>query len=380
LALAALAEKCSMTEIGTYTHGGDVERVAREAGIAVERLLDFSANVNPMGLPARAAARLAREASDPRLVSHYPNPEAPELRCLLSRQLDVPGECIAIGAGADSLIHAAVRALRPKRCLIPIPAFSEYERACCAYGCEVVPIPLSPEWSLDPQSLQAALAGDLIVLNNPHNPTGACSTRAEMLDRLDAARANGCSVLADEAFIDYAPHAAITREAPTRSGVVAIRSLTKFFGCPGLRVGYAVAAPETTRSLAAQLPPWPVTTLALNALAEALRDEDHARETIERNRQARTCLSAALNHLGVHVFPSAANFLFLRLPDGLPALPIRDQLIREHAIVVRECDSFAGIEHGRYLRVAVRQESENARLIEALASVFGGSSCQQHRP
>jgi threonine-phosphate decarboxylase len=380
VALAALAEKWRMTEIGSYTHGGDVDRAAREAGIPVERLLDFSANVNPMGLPARAAERLAREARDPRIVSHYPNPEAPELRVLLSRQLDVPGECIAIGAGADSLIHAAVRALRPKRCLIPMPAFSEYERACRAYGCEVVPIPLTPEWSLDRQSLQVAEAGDLIVFNNPHNPTGACASRAEMLDRIETMRASGCFVLADEAFIDYAPQAAITSEAATLPGVIAIRSLTKFFGCPGLRVGYAVAAPETARSLAAQLPAWPVTALAQNALAEALRDVDYARAAIERNQQARSQLSSALVRLGVHVFPASANFLFLRLPDCLPALHVRDQLIREHAIVVRECDSFAGIERGRFLRVAVRQENENARLIAALASVFGGSSCQQNRP
>lgn len=357
-----------MTEIGSYNHGGDVDRVAREAGIPAERLLDFSANVNPMGLPAAAAERLAREARDPRSVSHYPNPEALELRGLLSRRLDVPSECIAIGAGADSLIHAAVRALQPKRCLIPIPAFSEYERACLALGCEAITLPLAAE------------AGDLIVLNNPHNPTGACSSRAEMLDRLDAARANSCSVLADEAFIDYAPHAAITSEAATRPGVIAIRSLTKFFGCPGLRVGYAVAAPETAHRVTAQLPPWPVTTLALNALAEALRDVNYARETIERNQQARTRLAAALTSLGLHVFPSAANFLFLRIPDGFPALQVRDQLIREHAILVRECDSFAGIERGRFLRVAVRLENENARLIEALASVFGGLSCQQNRP
>jgi threonine-phosphate decarboxylase len=346
-----------------YTHGGDVDRVACEMGIPAGRLLDFSANVNPMGLPARAAERLAREACDPRLVSHYPNPQATELRQLLSQRLDVPAECITIGAGADSLIHAAVRALLPKRCLISIPAFSEYERACRAYGCEVASLPLAAE------------AGDLIVLNNPHNPTGACSTRAEMLDRLDAARANGCSVLADEAFIDYCPEAAITGEAAARVGVVAIRSLTKFFGCPGLRVGYAVAAPETACSLAAQLPPWPVTTLALNALAEALRDAGFAQRTLEMNQQARTRLSAALASLGIQVFPSSANFLFLRLPDCFQALQVRDRLIREYAILVRECDSFAGIEHGKHLRVAVRLESENARLIAALASIFGGSSC-----
>ena len=369
-----------MSPIGSYTHGGDVDQVARQAGIPAGRLLDFSANVNPMGMPARAAERLAREARDPRSVSHYPNPEAPELRCLLSRQLDVPGECIAIGAGADSLIHAAVRALGPKRCLIPIPAFSEYERACRAYGCEVVTIPLTPEWSLDPRSLQITEAGDLVVFNNPHNPTGACANRAEMLDRIETMRASGCFVLADEAFVDFAPHAAITGDAATRPGVIAVRSLTKFFGCPGLRVGYAVAAPETARSLVAQLPAWPVTTLALNVLAEALRDLEYARAAIERNQQARTQLSAALRHLGIHVFPAAANFLFLRLPDRFSALQVRDRLIREHAIVVRECDSFDGLERGRFLRVAVRQEDENARLIAALASVFGGLSCPQNRP
>jgi threonine-phosphate decarboxylase len=362
-----------MTPTPAYTHGGDVDRVAREAGIPPAQLLDFSANVNPMGLPARAAERLAREARDPRIVSQYPDPEAPELRCLLSRQLDVPGECIAIGAGADSLIHAAVRALRPKRCLIPIPAFSEYERACRAYGCEVVTIPLTPEWSLNLRSLQVAEAGDLVVFNNPHNPTGAYASREEMLQRIESMRAAGCFVLADEAFIDYAPQAAITSEAAAGPGVIAIRSLTKFFGCPGLRVGYTVAAPETARSLAAQLPPWPVTALAVNAVAEALRDVEYARETIERNQQARSRLSSALRCLGLHVFPAAANYLFLRLPDCFPALQVRDRLIREHAILVRECDSFAGVERGRFLRVAVRRDSENALLIEALASVLGGS-------
>jgi threonine-phosphate decarboxylase len=355
-----------------YAHGGDVERVARETGIPPERLLDFSANINPMGLPPRAAERLAREACDPRNISHYPDPRASELRKVLSRKLGVDCECIVIGAGADSLVHAAVRALRPKRCLIPIPAFCEYGRACRAYGCEVVAVPLTPDWSLDRQRLRAAEPGGLIVLNNPHNPTGACASRLEMLDLIETARARRRSVLVDEAFIDYAPDAAITRDAAIEAGVIAIRSLTKFFGCPGLRVGYAVASPETARSLAAQLPAWPVTTLALNALTEALCDDDYARTALERNQQARTRLADALRGVGIHVFPPAANFLFLRLPDDFPALQVRQALIREHAIVVRECDSFEGIERGCYLRVAVRGEDDNARLIKALASVLGG--------
>jgi threonine-phosphate decarboxylase len=351
----------------SFAHGGDVQRVAREAGIPVDRLLDFSANINPMGLPPRAAERLAREAKDPSTWSHYPDPEAPELRSALCRYLSVPPESIVIGAGADSLIHAAVRALAPRRCLIPVPAFCEYERACRAYGCESIALPL-----------RLARDGDLMVLNNPHNPTGACVTRAEMLDQIATARASRVTVLADEAFIDYAPDAAITRDAAMQDGVIAIRSLTKFFGCPGLRVGYAVAAPETARRLAAQLPPWPVTTLAIHTLAEAIQDAGYREEALKRNERARARLSAALSSLHCRVSPSSANFLLLCLPAAFRAAEVRYLLIREHSILVRECDSFAGLEPGRYLRVAVRSETENARLVEALADTLTKTTCQTH--
>src|SRR5205085_1029151 len=348
VALAAVAGERGMSP---GAHGGDVQRVARDFGVQPEDLLDFSANVNPRGLPPRAAERLAREARDPRLVARYPDPEAWELRDLLSGRLGVRAESVVIGAGAACLIHAAVRALAPERCVIPIPAFSEYARAARAYGCEVQTIPLAAR--------PAHRSGDLIVINNPHNPTGACASRAEMLERIATARASGATVLADEAFVDYAPEAAITREAAAQDGVIAIRSLTKFLGCPGLRVGYGVAAPETARRLAAQLPAWPVTTLALNAVTEALRDDDYARQTLQENQRARDGFAEALGRLGCQVLPSAANFLLLRLPEYLPAAQVRERLIGEHAILVRDCDSFEGLERGRYLRVAVRFENEN---------------------
>jgi threonine-phosphate decarboxylase len=352
-----------------YVHGGDVRSAARGAGISPERLLDFSANINPMGLPKRAAERLARDAQDPRAWSHYPDPEASELRGAISRYVEVPSECIVIGAGADSLILAAVRALAPLRCVIPIPAFSEYERACRAYGCESIAIALTEDFSVR--------AGDLLILNNPHNPMGACASRFEMLTRIDAARGSGAAVLVDEAFVDYAPDSAITQDVKARSGVIAIRSLTKFFGCPGLRVGYAAAEPETARRLAAQLPPWPVTTLASNALAEALADSEYRKEAIERNQRARASLSATLSSLGCIVSPSAANFLLLRFSPAVDAGEVRTRLLHEHGILVRECDSFAGLEPGRYLRVAVRFENENALLVAALAGILRDTSCLQ---
>jgi threonine-phosphate decarboxylase len=358
-----------------YRHGGDIERAAQQADIPPDRILDFSSNINPMGLPRRAAERLVRDAQDPHAWVRYPDPESGELRSALSLYADVPSECIVIAAGADSLIHAAVRALAPKRCVIPIPAFSEYERACQALGCETASIRLSPEFRLPGEISRLLRAGDLLIINNPHNPSGACATQIEMLEYLESARASGAAILADEAFADYVPDVAITPHAATAAGVISIRSLTKFFGCPGLRVGYAVAAPDTARKVAAQLPPWPVTTLAANTLAEALQDADFPGQAREQNRRARESFSEALSCLGCQVFPGAANFLLLRLPAAMSASDIRNSLLRECGILVRECDSFAGLEPGRYLRVAIRREGENQRLADAFSHIFRKVSC-----
>ena len=343
-----------------YLHGGDIERAAKQACVPVDAILDFSSNINPMGLPRRAVERLARDAQDPRVWTRYPDPQYRELRSALSRFAGVPAECIVMAAGADSLIHAAVRTLAPRRCVIPIPAFSEYERASRAFGCELVSLPADALPS----------AGDLLILNNPHNPSGACATQAEMLERIASGLAAGAAVLADEAFIDYVPEAAITQHAATTAGVISIRSLTKFFGCPGLRVGYAVATRDTARKVGAQLPPWPVTALAANTLAEALQDHDYPVQAREQNRRARERFSVALSALGCRVLPGAANFLLLRIPAGANASQIRSSLLREHAILVRECDSFAGLETGCYLRVAVRGEDDNQRLVGALSHIL----------
>jgi threonine-phosphate decarboxylase len=327
-----------------------------------------------MGLPPRAAERLAREAQDPRTWTRYPDHQSTELRSALSRYAGVPPESIVIAAGGDSLIHAAVRAFTPRRCLIPSPAFSEYERASRACGCQAIPLPLDAEFRLPGGLSEVLRAGDLLILNNPHNPSGACASRSEILDYVAAARASGAAVLADEAFIDYVPDAAITHDATT-GVVVSIRSLTKFFGCPGLRVGYAVAAPDIAFKITAQLEPWPVTALAANALAEALQDAAYPMHAREQNRRARAVLSAALSSLGCRVFPGTANFLLVCIPADRDAVEIRHALLRNHAILVRECDSFSGLDPGRYLRVAVRSEDENQRLIDALSHVLRETSC-----
>jgi len=203
-----------------------------------------------------------------------------------------------------------------------------------------------------------------LFLNNPHNPSGSILEADAVRQMLDT----GTPVLLDEAFIDYAAHASLTRDAAARQGLVVLRSLTKFFGCPALRVGYAVAHPDAARAIRELLPAWPVTQLALDALAVALGDGEYAEATLRQNAARRERLRGDLQELGLTVFPSAANYLFVELPACMPrASDLRARLLQRHCILIRNCDSYETLEPGRYIRVAVLSEAENSRLIEALA-------------
>jgi threonine-phosphate decarboxylase len=180
-------------------------------------------------------------------------------------------------------------------------------------------------------------------------------------------------MVVDEAFMDYVPSETLVAEAMRSEHLVVLRSLTKFYGMPALRIGYAVSSPRMAARIAAQLPPWPVTTLAASAAAEAVQDHQYARRTLVSVADQRRWLSQALGTTGVTVYPSAANFLLLRLPATAPtSARVRARLITDAGVVVRDCRSFDGLSNGRFIRVAVRQRDENERLVRALGSVLEG--------
>jgi threonine-phosphate decarboxylase len=353
-------------------HGGDVWQAGADLGIPARDLLDFSANINPRGLPPLAMERLARDASDPRLLSLYPDRSAAHLRQALSERLALPAEAITVGPGAEALLAPILRCLDARRVLVPVPAFSEYRRVCEQQAAEYVPFPLDRLtcFRVPVDGLCGRIDTercDVVLLNNPHNPSGAMLEAHEVRRVTDATASSGATLLLDEAFIDYAPHATLAGEAAARPGLIVLRSLTKFYGCPALRVGYAVSHPETARRIASWLPTWPVTQLALDALAEAVVDLEYAEASLRENAVERERLSELLGGLGLVVFPSAANYLLLELRAGMPAASeLRARLATRHRILIRNCDSYEGLAAGCYVRVAVRSAAENGRLTQAL--------------
>lgn len=351
-------------------HGGDVWQAGEELGISASELLDFSANINPRGLPPRALERLKYDASDRRLLRCYPDPSARRLRHALSQKLGVSPDAIAIGPGAEALLAPALRCLQPERALVPIPAFGEYRRICEQQQIEFVPFALerSELFRVPADRLRARIGplspGLLLLLNNPHNPSGAMLEAHEIRPLLDRA-----PLLLDEAFIDYAPQASLVQEAASNPALIVIRSLTKFYGCPALRIGYVVAHPDIIRRIQFLLPTWPVTQLAIDALTEAITDEEYAQASLRENVVERQWLAHALSALGLFVFPSAANYLLIELGADMPAASkLRASLIAKYRILIRNFDSYEGLTPGRYVRVAVRSHEENCLLIEALTA------------
>jgi threonine-phosphate decarboxylase len=361
-------------------HGGDVEAVARDYGVPVAELIDFSASINPLGPPRTVMERLQRDAADAWSLARYPDPQYSELRSALATWLSVPPECVSIANGSAALFGAVIRSIRPGTCVLPAPAFGEQQQALAAAGYTIERFPLSAAdgFRLDAQALCrtiAELRPSLCVLTNPHNPSGALTTASEMLTVVRAAAACDVRLLIDEAFIDFAPSETSTELATHSEHVVVLRSLTKFFGMPALRVGYAVATAETAGRVGAQLPAWPVTTLAAAAAVEAVRDDAYARATLRAVADDRQHLRDRLADIEIETYASAGNFLLLRLPACAPdSTELRTRLIRTSRIIVRDCRSFEGMTDGRFIRVAVRARADNERLVEALRWVLWEAS------
>lgn len=354
-------------------HGGQLRRLAQTYGLDPTHILDFSANINPDGPPGSVLLALQRSLTDPRTLTTYPDLELYELRTAIAahRQRAAPDQpdrldpaSIVVANGFVPLLEAAVRSRRLARCLLPVPAFSEYRATLERNGVAVVPHLLAPQtFACDLAALEHHLQitrADSILLANPQNPSGVL-TAASTLHAL-AERNRHVQVLLDEAFIDYAPRESLTLTAARLPNLIVFRSVTKFFAMPGLRIAYAVAQPDVSAAIFHRLPPWPVSTLAVQAALAALADHAFAEEALALNQERRDILQSSLEALVIRSAPAAANYLLLEISQ---AAQVWERLLAHHAILLRRCDNFENLTD-RFLRTAVRDQADNARLISAL--------------
>jgi threonine-phosphate decarboxylase len=357
-------------------HGGQLRQIASRFGIAAERLVDFSANINPAGPPpaVQSAIRSALEAQS--ILATYPDLDLVELREAIAQYTGVQPENIAVANGFVPLLEASLRSLRIQRCLLPVPCFGEYRRTLENAGVATVPLSLKQNqgFAYGIDTMREALVNhscDAILLANPQNPSGVLCKGEEILCLMKFAAQRNIAVLLDEAFIDYCPLDSLTLRSTEFAKIVIFRSVTKFFAIPGLRVAYAVGKISTIKAMNCFVAPWPITSFASIAACAALRDEPYAEKSRTANNRQRLWLEQELVRLRIATYPSSTNFLLLRFPEAVDVNLLWERMIVEEQVVMRSCTNFESLAP-MHLRIAVRSQDENERLVRGLERVLSG--------
>ncbi len=359
----AMAEACH--------HGGRVRAAASSLDLDQEDLLDFSANINPLGHPPLEGLILREMKS----VGHYPDNDYTEFREACAKFVGVDPENVVPGNGSSELMRLFAEALIEEgdKVVITSPTFGEYETQSRLFGAEIVHVqrgiktPKDPKDFLDDALLEGAKAA---FICNPNNPTGILLPRSAIADLAERCERAETVLFVDEAFIELSdPQQTVADMAPEMEHLFVIRSLTKSFGVPGIRLGFGVAGDRLAEVMNRTRLPWSISSLASAAGAHLLAMTGHLPKSRQMIKEELVWLSGELKRLGLDPVDSSVNFILVGVePAGIRSPELVERMEQER-ILVRDCSSFGLGED--YIRVAVRNREENVRLVLALERVLG---------
>lgn len=355
----------------TIKHGGNIYRIARQKGLLPDDIIDFSANINPLGYSPRIKKILPRLST---ALLNYPDPDAYAFIQALATYHRLPSEYFLAGNGSTEFIYSLPEVINPKSVLIVTPTFTEYVHS---YRHTKVRISFfqtreQHDFKLQQQQLCDELKKgySALYLCNPANPTGMLVKPQALLQIVSAARRHGTIVVLDEAFMDFTEGCSLKKHVARYDNLIILRSLTKFFGLPGLRIGYVIAHPGIIAELSKKKEPWSVNALAQLSAVESLQDRNFIKKTRAHIKETKAVLVRDLKQIPcLTIFPSSANFLLVRInrPCLLTAAEVYKQLLKKD-IVIRTCEDFAGLDN-RFFRIAVKKKSENKKLSAELKKI-----------
>jgi threonine-phosphate decarboxylase len=349
--------------MASVTHGGRALMFAREREMDYHEVLDFSANINPLG-PSPKALEAIKQALD--LVRVYPDEHPVQLVGSLSNRLRIGTETILPGNGATELLYFWLRTIRPRTAALIVPTFTEYRRALESVGAAIqtVQLPSGDHFRLPPLT-KPMTNTDVVIVTNPNNPTGSYAPPEEMLEWISRFTSS-TQILIDEAFVEFTAQPSVVHYVERFPNLWVLRSMTKFYALPGLRLGYLVGA--GVRKLLETREPWQVNAIAERAGIASLEDRSYEEATMQLIQRERIWLWKRLQSLtAVRAFPTHANFFLARCEreDTLDRLM---QALTEEKILIRDCRDIEGLD-GPYLRFAIKTRPENLRLLGHLGKL-----------
>ena len=353
-----------------HTHGGNLRAITDESGLEAGSILDFSANINPLGPIPEFLQVINNTITE---AMHYPDPEYAALTQSICTFGDWDRATVVAANGASELLYAAAKLTCCKRALIPVPSYSDYTEAALRAGLPVKHLLCNEQNRFIPSYksfTECILPGDIVFLGRPANPTGSLidiNTLCEIISH----HKNSFFVI-DESFIEFSDSVSIAdRTLP--DNVIMIRSMTKFYAIPGLRLGYAVAHPQIIMQLRAQLTPWSINCFAASVGIASLENKTYQCTSRNSMTQLKNHFRKELESFPeLRVYPSESNFFLIKLNINLTGSELY-RLMLKHHIAIRTCSNFTGLDD-HYIRIAVRSGNENTLFVKSLRQIFQGGT------
>jgi len=358
------------------SHGGDIWGFSRKYNLPLEEVLEFSGPINFLGPSPKAVEAVQKYA---KYIKYYPDPNPVEFKEKIADYVGhgVGAQNIVLGNGSIELIYAITETLQtPFKAVIPVPSFSEYEKATIRVGGEVIFVQLPGDYSFANERIKKAVTEDtkIVCICNPHSPSGTLYSKNEVLDLVDFCRKRAIIFSIDENYIEFADRG----EETTVAGLVnkypnlfVIRSVTKFYGMAGIRFGYGIAAPWLVRKLEDARLPWSINGLACYATLAAFNDKEFIANTKITIAQEREALCSSLSTIeGLRCYPSVTNFVLVKIENGKTTSTKLKEALAKQGMLIRDCCTFMGMDD-KHFRVTIRSAKDNQKLTQAIKQIMG---------
>lgn len=365
-----VGDSCSCRDtLMNQKHGGNIKTHARISGLPENEIIDFSANLNPLGPPSWLKPFAGAVLSG---VSEYPDPDCEDFIKAVAKWCGTDENEIVAGSGATELLHAIPRALNFKKAVIVAPAYTDYKNALTLAHVDVDHFYTKEEenFRIDFRRFNEKLkGGEAVFIGRPNNPTGVLVLASSI--RTLAQKFKDTFFVVDESFGGFVENFdSLINDRP--ANVIVVVSLTKLYAIADIRVGFVIAEPAIADKIKKYILPWSVTALAQATGAKALNDLKYIKETVERVKEWKQGLLNDLTAIPqLKVFGGEANFLLIKIIGGAPTANQLYKRMLKDGVAIRTCDDFEGLDDS-YFRVAVREPADNQKLVDVLKSALTG--------
>ncbi|MFC1503843.1 threonine-phosphate decarboxylase CobD [Spirochaetota bacterium] len=357
------------------THGGNRKAASEKYNIAHDEIIDFSSNINPLGLHPDIQSIVSTRLHT---LMYYPDPECTELKQAIAEFYGIEERYILPGNGSVELIHLIARVLEKKHALITQPNFSEYEASLDddvaidhLTGNEEDGFHVSAARIID-----AITEDSVVYLSNPNSPVGYVYSKDAITAILERCREYRTHLVIDEAFLGFLEddkNITMIDTAKPYVNLIVIKSFTKIYAIPGVRLGVVVADEDIIKEMQKHQIPWSVNNLAQSIVMNILHDKKYIRETITCVKEEKEFLIRELGIIkDINLFPTQANYILCKMTGEMKMQKLQDELAADK-IIIRDCSNYRGL-GDRNFRIAVRPHAENELLVKVMKKIFTGIS------